>query len=236
MMIKQLFNEKGEVDIIYERYTPKVHNASVPYIMFKRSANPFTYYTIAGIKWILDNPNFSNCEKVSLVYLATFQDYKGKLVSGNRIALDKKMIQQYIGIKHDSTFNTFYNNLFSEGIIAVGHQGLYFNNDIALRRGKYGTDKHVGDVKLAKIFNKSLKYLYTKYARKTLYPILVLAPYVVPIETRVDLSIAEVTFLCGYENIRSCGKQIQRMELENGERVFIQQDNEVFINPNLINF
>ncbi|UTI43736.1 hypothetical protein [Niallia sp. RD1] len=229
-----MIEQVEEVNSIHERYAPKVHNELVPFMKFKRSDNPYTYYTITGIKWILDNPNFSNSEKVSIAYLATFQSYNGKLVSNNRIALDKKMIQQYIGIKHISTFNTFYKNLFSQGIIAEGYQGLYFNNDIALKRGKYGIGKHDDDVKLAKIFNKPLEYLYKNNAPKTLYPILALAPYIVPVETRVDLSLAEITFLCGYSNTRSCGRQLKLMELENGERVFIKKDNEILINPNLV--
>ena len=235
-MIEQQVCNVIEDDLIHEKDIQKVHNGIIPFRKLNRNDKPFTYYTIAGIKWILDNPNFSNSEKVSLMYLATFQDYNGKLVSGNRIALDKKLIQQYIGIKHTSTFNRFYNNLFSQGIIAEGYQGLYFNNNIALKRGEYGIGKHDGAIKLAKIFNKPLKYLYTNNAPKTLYPILALAPYIVPIETRVDLSLAEVTFLCGYSNTRSCRRQLQLMELESGEIVFIKQDDEIYINPNLVKF
>lgn len=218
-------------------YKPKVSNSAMPAFMkLKRSINPFTYHTMPFINWLIDNPEFSNPEKVSVIYLASFQDYNGKLVSGNRVPLNKKMIQEKTGIKCVKTFNKFYKKLFSQDIFNETESGeLYWNNLMSLKRGMYGTQKHE-ELKLVKIFDKQLHQLYSENVPKTLYPIIALAPYTTPIENKVDLSMPMITFNCCYSNTRSCGRQLQLMMLESGEQVFVKRNEEIFINPNLIKF
>lgn len=208
---------------------------TVSYRKLYRSLNPFTYHTMPFINWLIDNTEFSNPEKVSIIYLASFQDYNGRLVAGNRVPLNKKMVQEKTGIKHVSTFNAFYKKLFEQGILTEEIKGLYWNNDMSLKRGLYGTKRHK-EVELVKIFDKQLHDLYINNASKTLYPIIALAPYTLPVENKVDLSLPMITFKCCYSNTRSCGRQLQLLMLENGERAFVKRDEEVFINPNLIKF
>lgn len=195
-----------------------------------RNRNPYTFHTMPFINWLIENEEFSNPEKVSVIYLASYQNYKGKLLAKNNVPLSKKLIQEKLKISNPARFNSFYKKLFEKGIVTEDENGLlHWNNEFSLK----GKDKLNG-IELIRIYDKQIQHLFNENAPKTLYPLIALSPYIAHFENRIALDLAEIAYLCEHANTRSCGRQLKLMTIKSGANVFVKQGNLIFVNPSVI--
>lgn len=126
---------------------------------------------------LFTNELFNDIERVTIMYIGSFVDYDGYLVTNNNMKMDKKIFKKYVKIadKYNAA-NNFYNKLIECGILTEDANGLKWDTKLSFK-GKPEIYGH--KIKNCyKTYDQTLQALYESNTPKTLAVLFRLLPYV----------------------------------------------------------
>lgn len=139
-----------------------------------------TSYTLTlreRINELFANELFNDTERVAIMYIGSFVDYDGYLMTNNNIPMDKKMLSKYVKItNNDNGFNNFYKKLIETKIIVETNGKLQWDTKLSFkgRPEIYGNKiKHC-----YKTYDQTMQELYEANKPKQLATVFRLLPYV----------------------------------------------------------
>jgi hypothetical protein len=120
---------------------------------------------------------FNDTERVAIMYIASFVDYDGYLMTKNHIPMDKKLMSKYVKItNNDNGFNNFYNKLIETGILTEGSKGLKWDTKLSFKGRPQIHGNNIKDC--CKTYDQTMQELYETNKPKQLSTVFRLLPYV----------------------------------------------------------
>lgn len=137
----------------------------------------YTFTLRKRINQLFSNESFNDTERVGIMYLGSFVNYDGYLVTNNNILIDKKLMKKCIKIaSNNNAFNNFYNKLIENRILTESKEGLKWDTKFSFK-GK--PQIHNNKIKECyKTYDQTLQQLYENNKPKQLAVVFRLLPYI----------------------------------------------------------
>ena len=137
----------------------------------------FTFSLRDSVKELFSNELFNDTEKVSIMYIGTFVNSKGYLITKNNIHFDKKLLKKYVKITtKDNAYNIFYDKLIESGILLEQENKLVWNTKLSFKGSPGKQGNSIKDC--YRTYDQTLQKLYEDNMPKSLAVIFRLLPYV----------------------------------------------------------
>jgi hypothetical protein len=144
---------------------------------FNDSVGSYTFALRESVNKLFSNELFNDTERVSIMYIGSFVDYNGHLMTNNNMMMDKRLMNKYVRITGKyNAFNNFYNKLIESSILTEENSFLKWDNKLCFK-GKpqiHGNNIH----NCYRTYDQTLQELYESNQPKSLSVIFRLLPYV----------------------------------------------------------
>lgn len=185
----------------------------------------FTFTVQESVKELFNNESFSDAEKVHTMYLSSYVNYNGYLMTNNNKPATKQWVFDKLKIKNKKRLYTFYNKLVKHEFIIEDSNRLYWNQCLGFKGSTQ--DKGIKSNKVFKTYDKTIQTLYRRNNPKSLAIIFRLLPYlnkyhnvicrnvnIREYEDCMPFSITEVAELLGEKDFRNLKQKLLRIRLE----------------------
>jgi hypothetical protein len=208
----------------------------------------FTFSVDNSVKELFSNDIFSDAEKVHIMFLGSFVNYNGFLMTKNNQPASKCWIFDKLKIRNKMRLYNFDNELLKQGYIIETDNRIYWNNRLCFK----GATKinGVSSDKVYKTYDKTIQNLYYENQPKSLAIIFRLLPYlnkyhnvlcgdvgIRDFEECNPFSLRQVAELLGEKDFRNLKQKLLRIKLGD-EFVFSIRNtgtsSTVIINPSLV--
>ncbi|MEY2196748.1 hypothetical protein AB7942_29145 [Neobacillus sp. BF23-41] len=137
----------------------------------------YTFTLRESVNALFSNGLFNDTERVAIMYIGSFVDYDGFLMTNNNISMDKKLLSKYVKITGKyNAFNNFYKKLIETGFLSKENGGLKWDKKLCFK-GK--PQLHGNKINNCyRTYDQTLQELYEGNKPKSLSVIFRLLPYV----------------------------------------------------------
>ncbi|WP_430789468.1 hypothetical protein VBD025_03925 [Virgibacillus flavescens] len=235
---------KAKIDAYYKK-----KEATEGLIYFNKLAgDSFTFSLKESVRELFQNNDFSDAEKVHIIYLGSYVNYDGYLMTKNNQIMTKKLLREKVKIKNKDRFYQFYNKLLHLNFIDENEGKIYWNNNMCFKGSpkKNGTSSS----KVFKTYDEMIQRLYKMHQPKSIAIIYRLIPYLnkyhnvickysdeMEYEKCVPYGISEVAELLGIKDYRNLKAKLRRIRLDDEYIFSFRQTGTgttVIINPFLV--
>jgi hypothetical protein len=138
----------------------------------------YTFNVERSVIDLFNNDAFSDSEKVHIMYLGSFVNYDGFLMTKNNQPIQKADVMKMVTIKNRKRFYDFYNRLVALGFIKEGSSvtpRLYWNTSLSFKGSTAinGTKSN----KVIRVYDETIQRLYEENPANSLVIIFRLLPY-----------------------------------------------------------
>ncbi|USK45518.1 hypothetical protein [Cytobacillus oceanisediminis] len=230
-----------------EAYTKKKQAKAELKLYNELIAGKFTFSIGDSVRELFNNQHFSDAEKVHIMYLGSFVNYKGILMTKNNHPATKKWLQDKLKIKNKKRFYDFYNKLVTFEFLIEANNRLYWNNNLCFK----GSPKvnSISSSKVVKTYDAAIQQLYREHQPKSLAIIFRLIPYMnkyhnvlcknieaTEYDCCIPYSLREIVELIGEKDTKYLKSKLQRIRLGNEFIFSFRQTgtvDTVIVNPSL---
>ncbi|WP_409289635.1 hypothetical protein [Peribacillus sp. SCS-37] len=152
----------------------------------------FTLHIEEGVRHLFNTNNFSDAEKVHIMYLGSFVNYEGRLMTRNNLPMTKELIRKKVKIKNKSRFNEFYTKLLFSEYIKELEGGVLWNSKLCFKGSPIS--KGTSSKNTIKTFDLTIQKLYEENEAKSLCIIFRMLPYVNKFHNVFCLNRDEIDF------------------------------------------
>jgi hypothetical protein len=144
---------------------------------FNESVGSYTFALRESVNKLFSNELFNDTERVAIMYIGSFVNYNGHLLTNNNMLMDKKLMNKYVRITAKcNAFNNFYYKLIESGILTEENGHLKWDNKLCFK-GK--PQLHGNKINNCyRTYDQTLQELYEANQPKSLALIFRLLPYV----------------------------------------------------------
>jgi hypothetical protein len=184
----------------------------------------FTFNLEESVVSLFNSNDFTEAEKVHVMYIGSFVNYNGFLMTKNNMPLTKKLLRRKIKINNSKRFYDFYKKLFYFELITEDAGKLKWNTGLCFKGSpkKSGTTSY----KCFKTYDNTIQKLYETHEPKSLSIIFKLIPYLNKFhnvlcksveETEYDtcqpFNLSEIADLLGVNDASNLKKKLLRIRL-----------------------
>ncbi|MFJ7729281.1 hypothetical protein ACIQXV_24550 [Neobacillus sp. NPDC097160] len=186
------FEVQDEYNLVHKKTAEayKKKNEATDELNYFNSLNgsKYTFSVERSVIELFNNDAFSDSEKVHIMYLGSFVNYDGYLMSKKNQPIKKSDVMKMVQIRNRARFYDFYNKLVAMGLIKeketvkVDDNGeiksiirLYWNTDLSFK----GSPKSNGTTsyKVIRKYDETIQRLYEENTAKSLVVIFKILPY-----------------------------------------------------------
>jgi hypothetical protein len=144
---------------------------------FNDSIGSYTFALRESVSMLFSNELFNDTERVAIMYIGSFVDYNGHLMTNNNMLMDKKLMNKYVRITGNyNAFNNFYNKLIESGILTEENGRLKWDNKLCFKGKPQIHGNNINNC--YRTYDQTLQELYESNQPKSLSVIFRLLPYV----------------------------------------------------------
>jgi hypothetical protein len=144
---------------------------------FNDSIGSYTFALRESVNTLFSNEIFNDTERVAIMYIGSFVDYNGHLMTNNNMLMDKKLMSKYVRITGKyNAFNNFYNKLIESGILTEENDCLKWNNKLCFKGKPQVHGNNINNC--YRTYDQTLQELYEGNQPKSLSVVFRLLPYV----------------------------------------------------------
>jgi len=147
----------------------------------------YTFSIERSVIELFNNDNFSDSEKVHIMYLGSFVNYEGYLMNKNKQPLKKSDVMKVVQIRNRARFYSFYNKLVESGFVKEKEvvdvtkecikavTRMYWNTELSFKGSP--KDNSTSSNKVYRTYDDTIQRLYEENPAKSLAIIFRLLPY-----------------------------------------------------------
>jgi hypothetical protein len=144
---------------------------------FNDSIGSYTFTLRESVSSLFANELFNDTERVAIMYIGSFVDYNGRLITNNNMVMDKKLMNKYVKITGKyNAFNNFYKKLIESGILTEENGHLKWDNKLCFKGKPQIHGNKINDC--YRTYDQTLQRLYEANQPKSLSVVFRLLPYV----------------------------------------------------------